>query len=106
MDRDCEFYKVAGDVLNFLKEEHNSEIDAVKSGIISELFNVHKESLRRIVNFLRSEGYPVCSSVRGYWYSERVEDIDKTLSHLNGRLIGMNRAIEGLTRIRNKKDRK
>lgn len=73
---------------------------AVKSGAICELFNLKKESLRAVVNCLRSDGYPVCSSCRGYWYSEKPEDIDKTLKHLEGRISGMQRAITGLKRIR------
>lgn len=83
----------AAEVLEYLKTTHYEESIAVKSGAICELFNLKKESLR-------SDGYPVCSSCRGYWYSEKPEDIDKTLKHLEGRISGMQRAITGLKRIR------
>lgn len=90
----------ADEILEYLKTTHYEEIRAVKSGVICELFNLKKENLRAVVNHLRSEGYPVCSSCRRYWYSEKPEDIDKTLNHLEGRISGMMRAITGLKRIR------
>lgn len=90
----------ADDVLEYLKTTHYEESKAVKSGAICELFNLKKENLRAVVNHLRSEGYPVCSSYCGYWYSEKPEDIDKTLNHLEGRISGMMMAITGLKRIR------
>lgn len=90
----------AAEVLEYLKTTHYDESIAVKSGAMCELFNLSKESLRAVVNYLRSDGYPVCSSYRGYWYSEKPEDIDKTLKHLERRISGMQRAITGLKRIR------
>ena len=71
----------------------------IKSGAICELYSIHKEKVRAVVNYLRSISCPVCSSSRGYWYSEKPEDIAKTLNHLEGRISGMNRAITGLKRI-------
>lgn len=98
--RDLWISQQADEVLDYLKTTHYSEDKAVKSGAICELFNLRKESLRAVVNYLRSDGYPVCSSYKGYWYSESPEDIDKTLNHLEGRISGMQRAITGLKRIR------
>ena len=83
------------EILNFQGSTHRYGV-----GSFSELFNLKKENLRAVVNHLRSEGYPVCSSYCGYWYSEKPEDIDKTLNHLEGRISGMMRAITGLKRIR------
>lgn len=105
MDQNVKFYKDAEEIGEFLKTYHNTENNAVKSGEICELFHVQKERLRSIVNYLRSAGIPVCSSSRGYWYSDRSEDIDKTLSHLEGRVKGINRAIKGLKLIQDKKKR-
>lgn len=98
-DKDMQFTEVAEDVLSFLREYHVDEQNAVKSGVICELFSIHKERVRAVVNYLRSTGYPVCSSSRGYWYSWKPEDIKKTLSHLEGRISGMQRAISGLKSI-------
>lgn len=100
---DGKFYKDAEAIREFLEEYHNTEKTAVKSGEICELFSVPKERLRSIVNYLRSAEIPVCSSQRGYWYSENQEDIEKTLSHLEGRVRGINRAIKGLRKISGKK---
>lgn len=101
---DGKFYRNAEEIKEFLETRHTEEKAAVKSGEICELFGVPKEGFRSIVNYLRSVGFPVCSSSRGYWYSEKPEDIDKTLAHLEGRVKGINRAIKGLRRIQNKKN--
>ena len=90
------FIKKAYSVGDWLKEWHGSKELAIKSGRICEAFNLHKEGLRKIVNFLRSSGIPICSSSIGYWYSEDPEDIRKTLLHLENRVKGINRAIKGL----------
>lgn len=103
MDQNVKFFKDAEEIEEFLKTYHNAENNSVKSGEICALFHVHKERLRSIVNYLRSAGIPVCSSSKGYWYSDRPEDIDKTLSHLEGRVRGINRAIKGLRQIQDKK---
>lgn len=103
MDKESNFCKDAEDLLEYLKTYHNTEKTAIKSGEIGEIFNLYKEKLRSTVNYLRSIGYPVCSSSRGYWYSEKPEDIEKTLTHLEGRIKGMNRAISGLKRIQQDK---
>ena len=90
------FIKKAYSVSEWLKEWHGSKELAIKSGKICEAFNLQKEGLRKIVNFLRSSGIPICSGKRGYWYSENPEDIRETLLHLEGRVQGINRAIKGL----------
>lgn len=97
--KDESFIEIAEELLEHLKENHNSEKTAIKSGGICELYSIHKEKVRAVVNYLRSISCPVCSSSRGYWYSEKPEDIAKTLNHLEGRISGMNRAITGLKRI-------
>lgn len=103
MDKESNFFKNAEEILEYLKIHHNTEKTAIKSGEIGEIFNLYKASLRETVNYLRSIGYPICSSSRGYWYSENPEDIEKTLTHLEGRIKGMNRAIAGLKRIQQDK---
>lgn len=99
ISQESKFIDVAYELGAWLREEHGSEGQAVKSGAICEIFNLHKETLRGCVNFLRSSGMPICSSTGGYWYSEKPEDIQKTLSHLEGRVKGINRAIKGLKAI-------
>lgn len=102
MSDDSRYIAEAYELSDWLKEEHNTEKTAVKSGVICELFNVQKETLRSMVNFLRCSGVPVCSSVSGYWYSFEAVDIAKTLSHLEGRVKGINRAIAGLKQIQDR----
>lgn len=99
ISQDSKFIDTAYDLGEWLKDEHGSEKQAVKSGEICGIFNLHKETLRGLVNFLRCSGMPICSSSRGYWYSDKPEDISKTLSHLEGRVKGINRAIKGLKAI-------
>lgn len=101
---ESKFLQKADEVSEYLRNERNSESKAIKSGVLCELFNLHKEEIRSVVNYLRSKGVPVCSSCTGYWYSEDIRDIDKTLSHLEGRVKGINRAIKGLKMVREEKE--
>lgn len=52
--------------------------------------------LRRIINILRSAGYPVCSDVNGYWYATDKMELSKTIEALEGRAIKIFEATAGM----------
>lgn len=100
MVKGASFYEKAELLGDFLRENNTSEADAINAGDLCVLFNCHKQDLRRFINHLRRSGIPICSSNNGYWYSEKIEDIDSTLIALKSRIGGINRAIEGLEECR------
>ena len=100
MVKGASFYEKAELIGDFLRENNTSEENAINAGDLCILFNCHKQDLRRFINHLRRSCLPICSSNNGYWYSEKVEDIDITLIALKSRVDGINRAIEGLEECR------
>lgn len=83
-------------MLEYLKDYHNTESNAVKSRELRSLFNLRDKQVRLVVNQLRQMGEPVCSSSYGYWYSTDPEDIEKTLHRLEAQVENMNISITGL----------
>ena len=90
------FTEKAEMIADFLIENHTEEAEAVNAVDLCMLFHLHKQDLRRLINYLRTTGLPICSSNSGYWYSENEVDVKNTLVALKSRIEGMNRAIQGL----------
>ena len=84
------------DLLEYLQIHHKSEDNAISAFDLGQLFNLDKRGVRLVVTGLRSEGYTVCSSNKGYWYSEAEEDIEKTIRRLRAQITGTQKAIDGL----------
>jgi hypothetical protein len=86
----------AHQVLEYLKDCHNTESRAVKNRELRLLFNLTDRQVRGVVSQLRQEGEPVCSSSYGYWYSTDPDDIERTLHRLEAQVENMNISITGL----------
>lgn len=87
---------IDNDLVEYLKDHHNTEEKAIKSRDLSVLFNLKSRDIRNIVTVLRQEGKPVCSSSNGYWYSEDPEDLEKTLHRMEAQVHNMSLSIAGL----------
>lgn len=87
---------IDNDLVEYLKDHHNTEEKAIKSRDLSILFNLKSRDIRNIVTVLRQEGKPVCSSSNGYWYSEDPEDLEKTLHRMEAQVHNMSLSIAGL----------
>lgn len=90
---------VGADIVEYLKDYHTTESNAVKGKELCVLFNLTDKHLRNVVSLLRQNGEAVCSSSCGYWYSTDPEDIDKTLRRLEGQVKNMNIPITGLKKV-------
>jgi hypothetical protein len=86
----------AYEMLEYLKDRHNTESNALKNRELRFLFNLTERQVRDVVSQLRQEGEPVCSSTYGYWYSTDPDDIEKTLHRLEAQVENMNISITGL----------
>lgn len=60
------------------------------------LFGVSDAYIRKVINEHRSDGIPICSSIKGYYYSEDAKDIVETIASLKRRVASIQRAINGL----------
>ena len=86
----------AHQMLEYLRDHHRTEGEAVKNRDLRSLFNLTDKQVRNVVSQLRQEGEPVCSSSYGYWYSTDPEDIEKTLHRLEAQVENMFISITGL----------
>lgn len=89
---------IAIEIEEYLREHHITEKTAINARDLGTLFNVKGKPLRDIINNLRQEGVPVCSSWFGYWYSTDPEDVEKTIKQLESRVTNINKAIQGLSK--------
>lgn len=92
--------RVDVDVMEYLKEYHCKEAEAVKSRELGTLFNLTNRGVRNLVSKLRQDGVPVCSSNNGYWYSEDEADITRTIKRLADQVLNMRLAIDGLKKAK------
>ena len=53
-------------------------------------------TIRRIISSLRQDGNPICSSGRGYYFARTQDEINDTVSRLNGLVTGVSNARTGL----------
>ena len=81
----------------YLKDNHIGIENRIYGKQLAVMFNVDGTEIRRLVNEARSEGIPICSCDKGYFYSELPSDILKTVNSLTGRIAKMQTAIYGLT---------
>lgn len=88
------------DVMEYLKEYHAKEADALKSRDLGVLFNLTNREVRNLVSKLRQDGVPICSSNNGYWYSEDAEDITRTIKRLADQVQNMRLVIKGLSKAK------
>ena len=87
-------------IAEYLKDYHTTEEDAIKARNLCELFNfTDQKQLRSVVSTLRQNGEAICSSSKGYWYSEDPADIRKTINRLEGQVKNMNISIKGLSGV-------
>lgn len=84
------------EMLEYLKDYHTNEAQAVRARELRELFNLGDKQVRNVVSVLRQNGEPICSSSNGYWYSTDPDDIEKTLHRLEAQVANMQIAITGL----------
>ena len=70
--------------------------ERITSKELSKLFRVKDSVVRKAVNVARRNGIPICSSPKGYYYSECNEDIIQTIKSLKHRITDIQGAVDGL----------
>ena len=80
----------------YLKKYRRGQENAVSSKELEAAFHVKGTELRRAVNRLRCDGYPICSGETGYFYAARPAEISATIAQLTGRIAKIAAAKNGL----------
>ena len=63
---------------------------------ITEALKIPGPAVRAIVHHLRTQGHPIGSSGKGYWYARRPGELGATIEHLEQRIRSMSAAANGL----------
>lgn len=82
-------------ICQYLKKYHTGGERAVYSRELQRLFSIDGRGLRRKINSLRQDGYPICSDERGYYYADTQEEINGTVCRLNQMVTKVSNARTG-----------
>ncbi len=62
-------------------------------------------AMRSIVNALRTKGFPICASGRGYWYPHDKEELDEFIESFQARINKQQVALNGIKNSRENVDK-
>ena len=88
----------------YLKQCRRGQESAASSKELEAAFHVKGTELRRAVNRLRCNGYPICSDATGYFYAARPSEIRATIAQLTGRISKIAAAKNGLLKSYQEKE--
>ena len=80
----------------YLKKYRRGQESAASSKELEAAFHVKGTELRRAVNRLRCDGWPICSDATGYFYAARRLEVRATVAQLTGRISKIAAAAKGL----------
>ena len=87
-----------------MRKYHQGQENAASSRELEAAFHVQGVELRRAVNRLRCDGYPICSNANGYFYAARLSEIKATIAQLTGRISQIAAAKSGLLKSYEEKE--
>lgn len=82
----------------YLKKNHTGRENAASSKTLEAIFNSKGSEIRKCINALRCDGFPVCSDTVGYYYAASPKDVDATIAQLDSRITRISDARNGLLR--------
>ena len=82
-------------VVDYIKM-YGSAQKPVTNKEIGAALNLSEQAIRNHINKARCEGVPICACNSGYFYSKNKWDILDTVRSLNGRVIAVEKAVNGL----------
>ncbi len=85
-----------------LKKYHRGQENAASSRELEAVFHIKGRDLRRAVNRLRCDGWPICSGESGYFYAARQSEVRATVAQLTGRISKIAAAKNGLLKSQEK----
>ena len=88
----------------YLKQYCRGQESAASSKELEAAFHVKGTELRRAVNRLRCDGWPICSGATGYFYAARQSEIQATVAQLTGRISKIAAATKGLLKSYEEKE--
>lgn len=83
----------AHEIAQYIEGLHGATIRATD---LAKRFDMHPSHIRGCINLARTEGLPVCSNPKGYFWSDARADIEQTVDHMRDRIHKQQDAINGL----------
>lgn len=83
-------------ICEYLRKYHTGEELAICSKELQQLFSLDGRALRRKINSLRQDGFPICSGQTGYYYAATQKEINKTVCRLKQLVTKVSNARTGL----------
>lgn len=83
-------------ITSYIKAHSNGKDQPVPGNQIASAFGITGVRVREQINDARSLGDPICASHRGYYIAASMDDLNKTIESMLGRIEGINRAVAGL----------
>lgn len=83
-------------VTKYIMTHSNGKQAPICGSAIAQAFNIPDTEVRKLINEARCDGDPICSGRNGYHIASDKEEIQKTIASIQGRIMGMNKAINGL----------
>lgn len=68
-----------------IKIKLNDKENPAHSKTIEAALNISGAEVRSLVNYARRMNYPIASNQKGYWWAKNIEELEKTLKHLEQR---------------------
>ena len=87
-------------ILEYLLDYHRGAENAIMGRRLCSVFGISFSLLHQAIGELQADGYPVCSSLNGYFYALTPEEVDHTIAHLTSRIQEMGLAKDGLVLAR------
>ena len=85
-------------IAEYLKIYHKGAQSVISSRDLEAAFHIRGPDLRRLINSLRGDGIPICSSDSGYYYAGTEEELQRTIRQLRSRIKKIAHAERGLTK--------
>ncbi len=83
-------------LLAYLKGACSGRRYTVKGAELEQVLHLSGTDLRKLVNRLRQDGVPICSSRNGYFYARTAGEVYATILQLRTMVRGLEAAIHGL----------
>ena len=103
MDKTLQF-NIEEAFCEYLAKYYRGSNNPVSSKTLEAVFHVKGSEIRRIVNFVRSKGEPICSDYDGYFYAYNQHEINATIAQLTSRIQKIAKARDGLVNRTDKED--
>ena len=85
-------------ITEHLNKYHTGERNIVSSRELETAFQIRGPELRNVINAQRGQGFPICSTDKGYFYAETEEELQRTIRQLQSRIKKIAHAERGLTK--------